>query len=100
MQNRSAAVAVSAALIAVGALWSAPVLGADPAAPVPRMKCRAFPTDAGAEIDTRDAATELGRWVMKLEDQGWVVQGIDWEIGQKATGYPQGYTHVCLTPAL
>jgi hypothetical protein len=98
VQIRSAAVA-AAALFVVGVLWSAPVRGADPAAPVPRLKCRAFPTEAGAEVDTRDAATDLGRWVMQHEDQGWVVHGVEWEIGQKATGYPQGYTHVCLTPA-
>jgi hypothetical protein len=96
--NRSVAVAV--ALVVVGALWSAPVRGADPTAPVPRLKCRAFPTDAGAEVDTRDAASDLGKWVMQHEDQGWVVDAVDWEIGQKATGYPQGYTHVCLTPAM
>ena len=63
-----------------------------------RLKCRTFPTEAGAEIDTRDSASELGRWVIDLEDRGWSVHEIDWEVGQKPTGFPQGYTHVCMTP--
>ncbi|MEQ1570194.1 MAG: hypothetical protein ABMA64_31460 [Myxococcota bacterium] len=86
-------------LAIVGAAWAA-----DPApAPadeemVPRLKCRSFQTDPGAEVDTRDPATELGRWVMALEDRGWRVHQVDWEVGAKQTGFPQGYTHVCLSP--
>lgn len=83
----------------VGLAW------ADPPAPAPsaavaetRLKCRTFPTDLGAEVDTRDTGTDLGRWVLDLEDRGWIVHTIDWEVGQKPTGFPQGYTHVCLTP--
>ena len=63
-----------------------------------RLKCRTFPTAIGAEIDTRDPGSELGTWVLALEDRGWEVASVDWDVGQKATGFPQGYTQVCLTP--
>lgn len=92
------------ALVVLGIVWAAPV-GAEPgpkpgSAALPRLKCKAFATDLAAETDSRDASTDLGRWVIEHEDRGWVVADIEWEVGQKPTGYPQGYTHVCLTPAL
>jgi hypothetical protein len=90
----------AAVVLAVLAVTLAEVeVGAEPLSTVPRLKCRAFPTDPNAEVDTRDGSTDLGRWVVALEDEGWVVSDVDWEVGQKPTGYPQGYTHVCLTPA-
>ncbi|MEZ4241400.1 MAG: hypothetical protein R3F59_35660 [Myxococcota bacterium] len=84
--------ALSAA--AVGA-WAAGE--ADPA-PLLRLKCRTFPTDIGAEVDTRDPQSAVGQWVTGLEDQGWEVANVQWDVGQKATGFPQGYTQVCLVP--
>lgn len=63
-----------------------------------RLKCRAFPVAADSEIDTREPSSELGQWVLDHEDRGWKVQSVDWEIGQKPTGFPQGWAHVCLTP--
>lgn len=63
-----------------------------------RLKCRAFPTEPSAEIDTRDPESDLGRWVLDHEDRGWRVHGVQWDIGQKPTGYPQGWVQICLTP--
>lgn len=63
-----------------------------------RLKCRAFPIDTGQEIDTRDPGSDLGKWVLDLEDRGWQVHDVEWEIGQKQTGYPQAWAHVCLVP--
>jgi hypothetical protein len=94
-----AAIAVARADGAIGAEPAAagPLERAS-ASPLPRLKCRAFPNDPGAEIDTRDAASELGRWVLGWEDEGWLVDTVTFVVGQKPTGYPQGYTHVCMTP--
>lgn len=68
-------------------------------APAPtRLRCRAFPVPLDAEVDTRDAATPLGQWVIGLEDQGWEVSSVDLAVGQKPTGFAQAYSHVCLAP--
>jgi hypothetical protein len=94
MEIRS--VAVGLVIASLGLATAAPT---DPTPiELPRVKCRSFPTETGAAVDTRDPATELGRWVIELEDQGWRVTDVDWEITQKPTGYPQAYTHICLTP--
>jgi hypothetical protein len=70
---------------------------ASPVADV-RLKCRTFPTEIGAEIDTRDGSSSLGQWVISLEDRGWEVASVDLAVGQKPTGFPQGYAIVCLQP--
>lgn len=90
---------IAIAIALVGATAWAATAGGSTGSVVPRMKCRSFPTDPGAEIDTRDAGSPIGQWVTGLEDRGWVVRDVDWEIGQKPTGFPQGYTHVCMVPA-
>ena len=82
----------------VGLAWADPPAPGAAIVAETRLKCRTFPTDLGSEVDTRDTSTDLGRWVIELEDRGWIVHTIDWEVGQKPTGYPQGYSHVCLTP--
>ena len=86
-------------MASVGLAWAADPAGPPTTVAETRLKCRTFPTELGAEIDTRDVGTELGRWVLELEDRGWVVHEIDWEVGQKPTGFPQGFTHVCMVPA-
>ena len=78
----------------VGLAW-----GADAPDPGPkRLRCRSFATEPGAAVDTRDASTELGRWVLGLEDQGWQIATVDFTVGEKPTGYAQGWTHACLEP--
>lgn len=50
-------------------------------------------------LETSDRTHEVGQWIGELEDSGWVLHDTELEIGQKATGYPQGYLHVCMAPA-
>lgn len=87
--------AVLALVGAAGVAWANS--GDDGLATV-RLKCRTFPTEIGAEVDTRDPGSPLGEWVVALEDRGWEVASIQWDVGQKVTGFPQGYTQVCLSP--
>ncbi len=68
--------------------------------PQGRFRCRAFPVDVDAVLDTRDRASELGRWSMEMEARGWRVSGVDFEVAQKPTGYAQAYAQVCVTPLL
>lgn len=86
------ALSLVVALGGLGLAW-----GAEDGAPR-RLRCRSFASEPGAEVDTRDAASELGRWVLSLEDQGWEVDEVAFEVGPKPTGYAQGWTHVCMVP--
>lgn len=66
----------------------------------PRLYCRPFQVPlegAPSAIETNDTTTEIGQWVQK-EEASYEVASIDFEIGQKSTGYPQGWAYVCLTP--
>jgi hypothetical protein len=66
----------------------------------PRLLCKMFtvPLDgAGSMFETNDLNTEIGRWIQSEEDL-YDLFSIDFEVGQKATGYPQGYAQVCLSP--
>ena len=84
---------------AVGLAWADPGASDEIGAVAQvRYKCRAFPTALDAEVDTRDASTSLGTWVLDLEDRGWQVATVDWVVGQKVTGFQQSYTHVCMEP--
>jgi hypothetical protein len=62
------------------------------------LLCKLFETDVqqGMMVETSDRTTEVGQWVGEQEDAGWRLQSVDFEIGQKPTGYPQGYVQVCL----
>jgi hypothetical protein len=65
-----------------------------------RLVCRLFLVDVGDGdvLDTSDRTTEVGQWVGQRLDQGMSLHGVDFEVGQKTTGYPQGYLHVCVYP--
>ncbi len=65
-----------------------------------RLLCRIFLIDVarGQVVETGDRTTEVGQWVGEQEEEGWRLFGVDFEVGQKATGYPQGYVQVCLQP--
>ncbi len=75
--------------------WPA-ALAAEPAA-ADRL-CRMFnhPLVGDYVLDTSDATSEAGRWVAERRAAGWQVADVDFEVGQKQSGYPAGYVHVCL----
>ena len=63
------------------------------------LLCRLFDTGvaSGSMIESADRTTEVGQWVGEQQDDGWRLFSVDFEVGQKATGYPQGYLQVCLS---
>lgn len=87
---------VAVGLIGVRAIAQEP----PPAAPAhPIQKCRLFAladVDKDRELATDDRSTEIGQWVTAREAEGWSLVGVDFEMGQKATGYPQAWQQVCL----
>lgn len=66
----------------------------------PRLVCRVFTVDLRdpQTLDTSDGTTEIGQWVASQAAEGLTLYNVDFEVGQKATGYPQGYAYVCLYP--
>lgn len=69
--------------------------------PPPRLteRCHLFTIadlDKDRDLVTADRSSEVGQWVAAREGEGWALQGVDFEIGQKSTGYPQGFLHVCM----
>ena len=63
----------------------------------PPMRCRAFMVPvAEPELDTTDLHTEAGKWTADREAEGWVLFNIDFEMGQKPTGYPTAWWQICL----
>lgn len=66
----------------------------------PRLVCRAFSYDlkSGSVVDTADRTSEIGQWVGSKEDEGWLLYSVDFETAQKPTGFPEGWTQVCLYP--
>lgn len=88
-------------VIAVGLIWAASESIANTEEEVPHrpnIECRTFQRDLGDSVlQTRDQTTPVGQWIG--EHPGWSVQSIDFEIGQKPTGYQQGWVHVCIEDA-
>ena len=90
-------------LLCMGIFWAIDPAGAE--SPEPRadqplqLRCRVFTAllDPESTLDTQDATTEIGQWI--AEQEGWTLHAVDFEIGQKSTGFPQAYRHVCLSPA-
>ena len=63
-----------------------------------QLRCRVFSvllSDAST-FETKDATTEIGQWI--AEQDGWTLHDLDFEVAQKATGFPQGWRQVCLKP--
>ena len=65
-----------------------------------RFHCQVFATPLDSPLDTRDRSSAVGRWITDYEGRGWEVATIDFEVGQKPTGFAEGYVQVCLTPVL
>jgi hypothetical protein len=72
----------------------------EPAAPRFALECRSFAVDPAKDplVQTSDKTTEIGKWVSDREAEGWTLYSLDFEIGQKPTGYPQGWLQVCTAP--
>jgi hypothetical protein len=72
-----------------------------------RLVCRTFEVDLrdgpGTEgatrgFDTADTAQPIGAWVHEMAERGWRLASVQLTVGQKPTGFPQGYQQVCVTP--
>lgn len=66
----------------------------------PRLLCRPFAVaveGAGATLETNDLTTEVGKWVAQHEER-YELFSLDFEVGQKPTGYPTAWTWACLSP--
>ncbi len=88
-------------LLGAGALLGLAVSALAAKADVPHgldLRCATFPAslDAQLDLDTRDATTDLGRWVAARRAEGADVDGIDFEVGTKPTGYPVAFVQVCM----
>ena len=66
---------------------------------VPNIQCKVFPLELDREMTValNDATTEPGQWLKAQVDTGWVLHSMDFEVGQKPTGYPQGWLYLCVT---
>lgn len=38
----------------------------------------------------------MGQWIASLESSGWRLSGVDFEFGQKPTGFLIAYTQICM----
>ena len=67
---------------------------------VTQLRCRVFAVDVerGGAIETSDRTTEVGQWLGRQEDQNWRLHSMDFEMGMKKTGFPQGWVQVCARP--
>lgn len=66
----------------------------------PRLFCKPFSVPlegGGAAIETNDRTTAIGKW-LAAEEESYELFSIDFEVAQKATGYPTGVAYVCLSP--
>lgn len=89
-----------AAVVVALCAWFALDAGASPAdADGRRLRCRTFPVALdGDGFDTDDGSQPIGAWVLQEERQGWSLHSVQLAVGQKTTGYPQGFQQVCLSP--
>jgi len=86
--------------------WATPFAHAEPTtetAPLPTQeewvyRCKSFSTDLTKDdtLSTDDNTTPAGMWVRGERKRGWTLAQVDFEVGQKVTGYPQGWTQVCV----
>ena len=67
---------------------------------VAQLRCRVFAVDVerGGAIETSDRTTEIGQWLGRQEDEQWRLHSVDFEMGVKKTGFPQGWVQVCVRP--
>lgn len=71
---------------------------AEPAPYPGRLKCKAFPHPLdGSEVELPGSSTDGGRWVSS-HASNWQIYTAELVVGQKSTGFPIGWLHVCLRP--
>ena len=71
---------------------------AEPAPYPGRLKCKAFTHLLdGAEVELPGSSTDAGQWVAG-NAQTWQIYTAELVVGQKSTGFPQGWLHICLLP--
>ncbi len=65
----------------------------------PRLLCRVFEVPlTGDTWDSADPNHPIGAWIQELDERGWALHTTQLTVGQKRTGYAQGYQQVCLRP--
>jgi len=98
---RTIGLAATATLFGLGAglLASAPLAEASPDTHS-RLLCRVFPVELENDEgwDSDDPQHPIGAWIHRMDERGWALATVDLTVGQKRTGYPQGYQQVCLSP--
>ncbi len=67
----------------------------------PEFACRLFPVSLedgqGGYFETSDRTSPIGEWLGSMENMGWTVHSMDFEMGQRATGFPMAQVMVCVT---
>jgi len=93
------AAALGGAVVALGTQQISGLAWAGDEVRPPAHRCGVFEVDVSRRsvVETSDPTTEVGQWI--AEQRGWVVDTLDFEVGQKPTDYPQGWMQVCLVPA-
>jgi hypothetical protein len=61
-----------------------------------QLKCRIFPVllDSDVTFESANGTTDAGQWIAAQD--GWALHSVDFEVGQKSTGFPRGFRQVCL----
>ena len=69
-------------------------------AQVVAVKCKVFAIELNQAdvLDTEDRTSVVGQWVGKQADASLKLHSMDFEVGQKLTGYQQGWVQVCMSP--
>lgn len=81
----------------------------DPLSPPPipagggplEVACRAFPVNLedgqGGYFETSDRTGPVGEWMAPLEEAGWQFHDLDFELGQRGTGFPYAEVMICVS---
>lgn len=64
----------------------------------PDFLCQIFRRDLDREdpVDTTDRTSQIGQWIGERRDEGWRLDHLDFEVGQKPTAFAQGWIQACM----